>query len=83
MVTQAPNGSAFPAVSARVPLVASINWGSRVWRGIAFALAALGQVWIDAIDLRRGALRPDQDARSADPDEDLRMMTALYCATFH
>jgi hypothetical protein len=50
---------------------------------VGTGFAALGQSWLDAIQLRCGPPEPEWSPIHRDADEELRLMVALNCATFH
>lgn len=54
-----------------------------VARTIDTALTALGQVWLDAAELRRGAPGPEGEPNRLNMDEEIQIMMALCGATFH
>lgn len=54
-----------------------------LWRMVEIGLAALGQSWLDAVQLRCGPPEPEWSPKDREVDEELRLMVALSCATFH
>jgi len=54
-----------------------------LWRMLDTGFAALGQSWLDAIQLGCGPPEPEWPPIHRDADEELRVMVALSCTTFH